>query len=125
MVVPVQDFDVWADGRSADARSRDGQDDEDFGIVGRIGPVEIDWPRSLGFFGGIGVAVAVGLIEPPLGVFIAAVPFIKMLKADVLPKPGRFVAQVFEGVAKPVGGDAEGTIRLASAATGESDPPLD
>jgi hypothetical protein len=94
-------------------------------MVGRIGPVEVDWPRSLGFFGGVALAVGVGLIEPPLGLFIAAVPFLKMLKADALPAPGQFVGRIFEGMAKPVGGDGEGTIRLASPDTGESDAPLD
>lgn len=93
-------------------------------LVTRIGPVEIDVPRSLGFFGGIGLAVAVGLIDPPIGVFIAAVPFIKMLDVKRAPVPTRFIAQIFEGMAKPVGGDSEGTIRLHSASVGTSDKPV-
>lgn len=36
-------------------------------LVSRVGALEIDWPRSLGFFGGIVAAVGAGLIEPPLG----------------------------------------------------------
>ncbi|MBV9381410.1 MAG: hypothetical protein JOY82_13830 [Streptosporangiaceae bacterium] len=92
-------------------------------LVSRIGAVEIDWPRSLGFFGGIAVAVGAGLIEPPLGVFIAAVPFLKMLDLPRLPSRVRFVAQVFEGVAKPVGGDSEGTVRIVTA-KGSSDEPV-
>lgn len=83
-------------------------------LIGRIGPIEMDWPRSIGYFGGIGVAVAAGVIDPPLGLFIAAVPFLKMLDLPRLPTLPRFVGQVFEGVAKPVGGDSEGTIRLVT-----------
>jgi hypothetical protein len=45
-----------------------------------------------------------GLIEPSLGLFIAAVPFLKMLGLPRLPNRARFVAQVLEGAAKPVGG---------------------
>lgn len=89
----------------------------------QVGPIQLDWPRSLGYFGGIGLAVAAGLIDPPLGVFIAAVPFLKMLDLPELPKVPRFVAQVFEGIAKPVGGDSQGTIRLVSS-RGSSDAPV-
>jgi hypothetical protein len=92
-------------------------------LVSRVGPLELDWPRSLGYFGGVGLTVGAGLIEPPLGVFIAAVPFLKMLDLPRLPGLPRFVAQVFEGVAKPVGGDSQGTVRLVSA-EGASDPPV-
>jgi hypothetical protein len=86
--------------------------EEDRGLSSRIGPVEIDWARSVGYFGGIGVAVAVGIIEPPVGLFIAAIPFIKMLNRPKAPLPVRVVAQVFDGAAKPVGGDSEATIQL-------------
>lgn len=75
-------------------------------LVSRVGPVEFDWPRSVGYFGGTWLAVAAGLIEPPLGLFIAAVPFLKMLDLPGLPNLPRFVGQVLEGVAKPVGGTA-------------------
>jgi hypothetical protein len=37
------------------------------------GTVEVDVPRSVGYFGGLAVAGGVGLIEPPLALFIAAV----------------------------------------------------
>jgi hypothetical protein len=92
-------------------------------LVSRFGPLEVDWPRSLGFFGGIGFAVGAGLIDPPLGLFIAAVPFLKMLDLPRLPEQARFVAQVFEGVAKPVGGDSQGTVRVVTA-KGSSDAPV-
>lgn len=93
-------------------------------LVSRLGPVEIDWPRSVGFFGGIGLAVGVGIIDPPLGLFIAAVPFIKMLDLPRLPGPSRFIAQVFEGISKPVGGDSEGTVRIVTT-RGTSDQPVE
>jgi len=85
---------------------------EDRGLVARIGPVEIDWPKSLGYFGGIGLAVAFEIIEPPLAIFIAAIPFLKLLKQPHQPWPLRIAADVVEGAAKPVGGDAESTLRL-------------
>jgi hypothetical protein len=88
-------------------------DDGEAGMVLRISPVEVDVPRSLGYFGGVAVAVAVGLIEPPLGVFIAAVPFVKMLTAAGAPDPLRFLGLVTEGAAQPVGSSGQGTVRLA------------
>jgi hypothetical protein len=94
------------------------------GLVSRLGPIEIDWPRSIGFFGGIGVAVGIGIIDPPIGLFIAAVPFLKMLNSSRAPKPSKFIGQVIEGVAKPVGGDSQGTVRLASAKAGANAQPV-
>lgn len=88
-------------------------------LSSRIGPVEVDWPRSVGYFGGIAVAVAVGILEPPVGVFIAAIPFIKMLNHPKAPVPARAVAQVLGGAAKPVGGDGQATIELKP----EDQPP--
>jgi hypothetical protein len=81
--------------------------------VVNLGPVRIDVPRSIGFYGAIGLAVGAGLIEPPLGVFIAAVPLIKMATNSRAPQPLTWLGQLLDGAAKPVGGDAEGTIRLA------------
>jgi hypothetical protein len=78
----------------------------------RVGTVEVDVPRSVGYFGGLAVAVAVGLIEPPLALFIAAVPVFKSLTNTALPKAVRVVGEVLEGAAKPVGSDAEGVIEL-------------
>jgi hypothetical protein len=82
------------------------------GLVGRVGPLEIDWPRSIGYYGGIGLALALDLIPLPIGLFVAAVPFVKMLGNRELPTPLNFISHVAEGAAKPVGGDGEGTIRL-------------
>jgi len=77
-----------------------------------IGPVEIDIPRTLGYYGGISAAVAFGVLEPPIAVFIAALPVIKMLGTRVAPTPLRFFAQILQGAGKPVGSDGQGTIRL-------------
>lgn len=82
------------------------------GLVVRMGRLEIDVPRSLGYFGGIGAAVAFGVIEPPLGLFIAVVPVLKMLGKADLPQPVRFASEMVDGAAQPVGGEAEGTVRL-------------
>ncbi|HLH22088.1 MAG TPA: hypothetical protein VK066_06175 [Chloroflexota bacterium] len=87
---------------------------EDRGLTSQVGPVEVHWVRSVGYFGGIGLAVAFELIEPPLALFIAAVPFLKMLNRPRAPLPVRFVSQLVDGAAKPVGGDSEGTIRLTT-----------
>ncbi len=35
-----------------------------------VGPVEIDIPRTLGYYGGISAAVAFGVLEPPIGVSV-------------------------------------------------------
>lgn len=77
----------------------------------------------MGYFGGAALAVGAGLIDPPVGVFIAAIPFIKMLDLPRLDSVPRFLAQIFEGVAKPVGGDSEGTIRIVTP-HGASDEPV-
>ncbi|MCW2730857.1 MAG: hypothetical protein JWR13_1673 [Mycobacterium sp.] len=75
-----------------------------------IGTVEVDIPRSIGYFGGLAVAVGLGLIEPPLALFIAAVPAFKAMTNTALPPAVRVVGEVLEGAAKPVGSDAEGVI---------------
>lgn len=84
------------------------------GLVARIGPLDVDIPRSIGYFGGIGLAVAFEVIEWPVGLFIASIPLVKMLNRPKLPEPVRFVEHVLDGMAKPVGGDSEGTVRAAS-----------
>ena len=96
----------------------------DQALVSRIGWLEIDWPRSLGYFGGITVAVGLELIDPPIGLFIAAIPFLKMLNLSRAEFPPRFVGHFLEGMAKPVGGDSEGTIRFVTP-EGATDEPVD
>jgi hypothetical protein len=78
----------------------------------QVGTVEIDVPRSVGYFGGLVAAVGLGLIEPPLALFIAAVPIFKALTNTAFPTPVRALGEVLEGAAQPVGSDAEGVIEL-------------
>ncbi|MBV8952189.1 MAG: hypothetical protein JOZ99_15020 [Actinobacteria bacterium] len=89
-----------------------GKKPEDRGLVSRVGPLEIDWPKSVGYYGGVGLALAFELIEPPLAIFIAAIPLLKLLKRPGDSWPVRVVADVLEGAAKPVGGDAESVVRV-------------
>jgi hypothetical protein len=77
-----------------------------------VGAVEVDIPRSVGYFGGLAIAVGVGLVEPPLALFIAAVPAFKVLTNSALPLGVRVVGELLEGAAKPVGGDAEGVVQV-------------
>ena len=97
----------------------------DQGLVVQLGPLKVDVPRSLGYYGGIAVAVGVGVIDPPLALFIAAIPAMKMLMNSQAPKAMRFIGQVFDGAAQPLGGDAQGTVRLdddaAAAAQAKED----
>jgi len=85
------------------------------GLTGTVDDthIEVDWPRSIGFFGAIGAAVALDLVSMPIAVFIAAVPFLKLMNRPNAPTPQRFFSHLVDGAAKPVGGDAEGTVRWA------------
>ena len=87
-------------------------DNSDKGLVANVGPLAVDVPRSAGYFSGVGLAVGLGLIEPPLGFFIAAIPFFKLFNRPSMSAPVRTVVQFYEGMIKPVGGDGEGTINL-------------
>ena len=78
----------------------------------QVGTVEVDIPRSIGYYGGLVAAVGFGLVEPPLALFIAAVPVFKVLTNTAMPHAVRIVGEVLEGAAKPVGSDAEGVIEL-------------
>jgi hypothetical protein len=81
-------------------------------MISRFGPIQIDWPRTIGYYGGVGLATAFGLIEPPLALFIAAIPLLKMLNHPGASAPTRFVGELLDGAAKPVGGSSEATIQL-------------
>lgn len=85
-------------------------------MTGQADHIEIDWPRSIGFFGGLGVATALDLVPLPIAAFVAAVPFLKMLNRPDDSTPRTFFTHLVDGAAKPVGGDAEGTIRWAPKA---------
>jgi hypothetical protein len=87
----------------------------------QLGPVQIDVPETVGYYGGLAAAVAFGLLEPPLAAFIAAVPLIKILTERGSPIPVRFVAEILQGAAKPVGSDADGTVRLADPERAQRD----
>lgn len=81
-------------------------------LISHVGGVEIDWPRSIGYFGGVIAATSLGLMEPPIAILIAAVPFVKMLNQPMVPGPVRLTAQVIDGAAQPLGSQGQGTIRL-------------
>ena len=98
---------------------------DDGRLVAHVGKVDVDIPRSVGYFGAIGLAVAFEVIEWPVGLFIAAIPFVKMLNRPKLPDPVRFVEHVLDGAAKPVGGDSEGTIRIAGQQPSSEPPSTD
>jgi hypothetical protein len=94
-----------------------GQQDEqkqDEGMTTQIGIVQINWAQTIGYYGGIGMALAAELIEPPFALFIAAIPLFKMLSHPILPKPARIAGQLLEGAAKPVGGSDEATVQLVN-----------
>jgi hypothetical protein len=84
---------------------------EDEPFVMRLGPIVIDVPRTVGYYGGIAAALAFELIAPELALFIAAVPIVKLLKRKNASKPEVAVAGIFEGAMKPIGGDAESVVR--------------
>jgi hypothetical protein len=89
--------------------------EEDTVLKSQVGPVEIDWLKSVGYFGGVALAVGVGVIEAPIGIFIAAIPFVKMLDFPNAPLPIRAVSELLDGASKPVGGDSEATVRITRA----------
>jgi hypothetical protein len=95
--------------------SQQDEQNQDVGMTTQIGIVQVNWPQTIGYYGGIGMALAAELIEPPFAVFIAAIPIFKMLSHPILPKPARIAGQLLEGAAKPVGGSDEATVQLVNA----------
>lgn len=87
---------------------------EERDLTSKFGQLEINWPKTIGFYGGISLAVGLELIEPELGLFIAAIPLFKMLNKPKAPRPWRFVTQLFDGAAQPVGGTGTDTVRLVT-----------
>jgi hypothetical protein len=85
---------------------------EDRDLIARIGPLDVDWPRTAGYYGGVALALTLEMIEWPIALFLATIPLVKLLNRRGLPRRVRLVEQIFEGMAKPVGGDAEGTMWL-------------
>jgi hypothetical protein len=90
-----------------------GEQDEDKPFVIRVGGIDIDYAKSLGFYGGIGMAVAFGIVAPELAAFVALVPLLKLFKRKNAGIAEKFGAAVLEGAAKPLGGDAEEVVRPA------------
>lgn len=93
------------------------------GITGNVGPgdqIAVDWPRSIGFFGALGVAAALELVPIPIALFVAAVPFLKLMDDPRSSKPRRVFSHLVDGAAKPVGGDSEGTVRWKPRRTGRT-----
>jgi hypothetical protein len=88
-------------------------EDEDKKFCMRIGPLDVDVPRAVGFYAAIAAAVAFDLIAPPLALFVAVVPLLKLLKRRNASTVEQAVAAVLEGASKPVGGDAEAVVRPA------------
>ena len=81
-------------------------------LVTRTSRIEIDWRQLAGYYGGIGLAVFAEVLDPPLAIFIGAIPLIKMLKRKGASFPTRLVTQVLEGAAVPVGGEAQSAVRI-------------
>ena len=96
------------------AQTAEQEREQEQGLTSRIGPVEVEWPLTLGYYGGIALAVAFELIEPPLALFVAAIPFFKMLNQPGASRPTRLVSQLLQGMAKPVGGDSPSSVRLTT-----------
>src|SRR5215813_7512520 len=88
-------------------------DEQARGLKTRIGRVEIDWPKSIGYFGGVALAVGFDVISPPIGLFIAAIPILRVITVPGHAWPIRAVADTLQTAAKPVSGDADGAVRMA------------
>ena len=90
-------------------------------LSGMVGDhIEVDWPRSIGYFGALGAGVAFELIPLPIALFVASVPFLKMLRGPNAPRSQRFISELVDGASLPVGGDSEGTVRWISRGTDPS-----
>ena len=114
---------MWGRKRAHDMAEEQDVNVEQLGMTSRIGPLEIDWPRTIGYYGGLGLATAFELIEPPLAIFIAAIPLLKMLNRPGASRLARFVGQVFIGAGQPVGSSAEDTIQLTETKRPTAHPP--
>jgi hypothetical protein len=95
-------------------RRSEGGGVEQRGLMIRLGPLELDWPKTVGYYGGVGIALVCDLIAPPLALFIAAIPVLKLFKTPAQPGLLRIAADTLEGAARPVGGDADAIIRVVS-----------
>jgi hypothetical protein len=81
-------------------------------VVSQPSPVQVDWPRAVAYFGGLAAAVAVGVVEWPLGVVLAAFPIFRMVHRRRLPGAVRLAIGLAEDVARPVIGEVSGPAHL-------------
>ena len=88
--------------------------EQDRGLTDRVGPAEIDWPMAIGYYGGIGLALAFEMMEPPLALFVAAIPILNLLNRPRVSWPACLVSQLLHGMAGPVGGHSDSAIQLST-----------
>lgn len=91
-------------------RSVDPTGEEAQRLVTRFGPMEINWPGLIAYFGGLTLAVASDVISPPVGMFIAALPVGMLFRAPSRAWPIRIVTG---GATTAVSGNPDGTVRAA------------
>jgi hypothetical protein len=87
---------------------------QDRRVTRRIGPLDSEWPRSIGYYGGIGLAVAAGMLGVPVALSVAAIPFLKVRNRPTASWATGVVAPVRDGAAKPIGSHGEATIQLTT-----------
>src|SRR2546429_9311431 len=93
---------------------REGEEDmaeQDRRVTRHIGPLDSDWPRSIGYYGGIGLAGAAGMVGAPVALSVAPIPFLKMLNPPTRAWAPGFVPPVGECPPQPAGGAPLGAIQ--------------
>ncbi|HEX6509276.1 MAG TPA: hypothetical protein VF221_16740 [Chloroflexota bacterium] len=111
-----------ATGRSVQPGGQEESETQQRGLAVQVGPLEVDAPKAIGYYGGLGVALMLGLIEWPLGLFVAGVPFFKMLTRPNASQVQWAVGEVLEGASTPVGGSASPVIRVSNRGSGPKGP---
>jgi hypothetical protein len=77
-------------------------------------PAEIDWPMALGYYSGIGLALAFEMMEPPLALFIAAIPILNLLHRPRASWPTGLLSPLLHGMARPRGDDGASASELST-----------
>lgn len=98
---------------SVNQGGQQGRQTEQRHLAAGLGPLEIDAPKAAGYYAGLAVALALGVVEPPLAVFIAAVPFFQLFTRPDASRTEWAVGEILQGAATPVGGSASPVIRIA------------
>jgi hypothetical protein len=62
-------------------------------------------------------------VEPPLALFIAAVPAFKILSDSALPRAIRVVGELLDGAPKPFVSNAEGMVALGDRPASQASAP--